>query len=175
MERKYNLSSFFFFLSLNREIVVLQCCVSFCCATERISHMYTYIPSLLDLPPTFPPSHTCRSPQSTELSSLNYTAGSDQLFYTWQCIDVKHNHLHHPTFPFPPASPVSPVHRLRLHLYSCPGTRFTCTIVFPSRFLICVLIYDVCFKLSVLTLCPQTKVCLFVCFLSYKQILRYSQ
>ena len=53
------------------------CCVSVCCTTKRISYIYTYIPSLLDLPPTSPPPHhPCRSSQSTELSSLCCTAAS---------------------------------------------------------------------------------------------------
>ena len=40
--------------------------------------MYTHIPSLLDPTPTRLPSPLSRSPQSTELSSPHYTAGSRQ-------------------------------------------------------------------------------------------------
>ena len=65
-------SHFVFFLNLC--IITLQCCVGFCC-TAQISHIYTYIPSLLSLPSTTHPTPS-RSSQSTEMSSLCYTAGS---------------------------------------------------------------------------------------------------
>ena len=35
-------------------IIALQCCVGFCYARKWISHMYSYVPSLLYLPPTSP-------------------------------------------------------------------------------------------------------------------------
>ena len=47
----------FFFSCFNWSVIALQCCVSFCYMTACISHMYRYIPSLLDLPPNSPPSH----------------------------------------------------------------------------------------------------------------------
>ena len=52
--------------------------------------MYTYTPSLMDL--IHPASYPSRSPQSTELSSLYYTAASYKLlFYTYYCVSVQFN------------------------------------------------------------------------------------
>ena len=65
---------FLFFSFFNWRVIALQCCVSFCYITTCISHMYRYIPSLLDLPRTSPPSHPSMSSENTELSSLSYTA-----------------------------------------------------------------------------------------------------
>ena len=57
--------------------IALQGCVGFCCIMQ-ISYNYTYITSLLSLPP-FPLPHSSRSLQNTRLGSLCYTATSHQL------------------------------------------------------------------------------------------------
>ena len=43
---------YFLYLIFNWRIVTLQCCVGFCHTTRQISHKYTYVPSLFNLPPT---------------------------------------------------------------------------------------------------------------------------
>ena len=75
--------------------------------------------------------------------SLCCTAGSHQLsilhIVLWMC-KTQSSNSSHPSLP-----PRSTVHSLHLCLYSCPETRSICTF---SRFLIHVLIYNICFSLS---------------------------
>ena len=44
--------NYFFVLIFNWRIIALQCCIGFFHSSTRISHRYTYVPSLLNLPPT---------------------------------------------------------------------------------------------------------------------------
>ena len=63
------LGSVFLLLDYN----CLQRWISFCCTTKWISYLYTYILSLMSIPPTHPPSYPSRWSQSTELSCLQNT------------------------------------------------------------------------------------------------------
>ena len=95
-------------------------------------HTCTYIPisppSCVSLPPSV--SHTSRWSQSTELTSLCYTAVSHQLsilhlvVYICPCHSLTSSQL----TPFPSSCPQ--VHSLCLCLYSCPAPRCFRTVFF---------------------------------------------
>ena len=46
---------FFFLFFFNWKIIGLQCCAGFCHTAMQIRYRYTYMPSLLNLPPTLSP------------------------------------------------------------------------------------------------------------------------
>ena len=64
--------SVIFFFFFNWRLIALQYCVGFCHTSASICHRYTYVPSLLNLPPT--PIHPTMLSQRIRLSPLSHTA-----------------------------------------------------------------------------------------------------
>ena len=117
----------FFKFVFNWKIISLQYCVAFY-TTTWISHKYTYVPILLNLPPPSTPSHSSRLSQSTGLRSLCHTVNSQWLSILCRvtCMLLS---------PFIPPSPSPTVHKsvlLCLHLHCCPANRFFSTIFLDS-------------------------------------------
>ena len=69
----------FIFLFFNWWIIALQNSVVFCYTSARISHKYTYVPSLPHLPPISLPTSPFSLSQSPCLSSLSHTENSHWL------------------------------------------------------------------------------------------------
>ena len=112
----------------NWRIMALQCCVGFWCITTRISRKYTYIPSLLSLPPTPLGHHRPQAERPVLYSRLPlasyFTRGG-------VCTSVLLS-----SFISPPPSPAGPqVHPLRLCLDSCPADGFISTILLYSIYM----------------------------------------
>ena len=86
----------------NWRIIALQCCVGFRHMPTWISHSYICVPSLLNLPLPFHPSHPPRLSQSPSLSALSHTANSHWLsvshvvVYVFSCCS-----FHSPSLSFP--------------------------------------------------------------------------
>ena len=129
---------------LNWKIISLQRCVSFCCST-CISCMYTYISSLLSLPPNLLPitplqvitEHPAELPvpDSSFPLAVCFTHGSG---YMPMLLSI------HPTFSLPHC-----VHKSILCIcicISCPTNRFINAVFLDS--IIYTLIYDICFSFS---------------------------
>ena len=109
---------------------------------KRTSCMYTYIPSLLDLPPTpLNPTHLGHHRAPSWAPYAIQQVPTRYPFYTWQWTYVNPNLPIHPpppsesTRPFPTSASLFPPCKY-VHLYHF------------SRFQIYALIYDICFSLS---------------------------
>ena len=102
----WRVHSFFLKIDLRWSIIASQYCVSFCCTTNRISHMHTHVPisplSWASLPSSL--SHPSRSSQSTELISLCYAAASRKQTILHSVVSRCRCYSH-----FAPASPSHPM------------------------------------------------------------------
>ena len=68
-------------------IIALPCSISFCSTVDWISYMYTYIPSILDLPSTAPRPHPTSLGHHRALSWVPWAIQKvPTTFYTWWCI-----------------------------------------------------------------------------------------
>ena len=80
--------SFFFFggnflkFIFNWRMIASQCCVGFCCIRTWISRKYTYIPSLLNLPPS-PPIPPLGRHRALSWAPCALQVPTGCLFYTW--------------------------------------------------------------------------------------------
>ena len=63
--------------------IALQDCVSFCCTMKWISCMYTYVPSLLALPPSLSPPHLGHHRAPSWAPCAIQQVPTSHLFYTW--------------------------------------------------------------------------------------------
>ena len=109
------------YLFFSWRITALHNSVGFCQTSSWISHRYTYVPSLLNLPFSSP-HHPSRLSQSTSFVSLYHMANFPclsalhMIIYVFQCYSLKSS-----LFLFPPLCPkVCP---LCLHILCCPANR----------------------------------------------------
>ena len=99
-------------------------------STVKISHNYTFITSLLSLPP-FPSPHPSRSTQCTRLGSLCYLTTSHQLSILHMAVYTSQGcFLHSSLSLFPLQCPH--VRSLHLRLHSFPANRFIKAIFLDS-------------------------------------------
>ena len=83
----FKYSFLYFKLIFNGKIIALQYCVGFCHTATWISHRYTYVPSLLNLPPTSHPSRLLqrcyRAPVRVPLAIQLIPIGYVERWYWW--------------------------------------------------------------------------------------------
>ena len=129
-------SQFFFFnlLIFNWRVIGLQYCVGFCHTSIQINHRYTYVLSLLNLPPTPTPSQPSRVSQSTRFelpasySESPQLSTSHMVMYMFPRYSLKLSH------PLPPPLCLQ-VFSLCLHLHCCPANRFIHTIILDAIYM----------------------------------------
>ena len=81
-------------------IIAIQNFVAFCQTSTWIRHRYTYIPSLLNLPPNPTPLGWYRAPVWVSWAIQQIPVG--YLFYMWQCNFPCYSfHTSHPLLPSP--------------------------------------------------------------------------
>ena len=123
-----------FFKKFYWEIVALQYCSGFCHTATGISHRYTYVPSLLNLPLTshLPYPLGCHGALGwTPCVTEQMPTGC--LFHTWEYICVCPTLWIHPVLSLPHCVRKPVLLCLRLHC--CPADRFISTIFLDSTHL----------------------------------------
>ena len=122
-------------------IVASQCCASFCHAAKWISHMYAYIPSVLDfLPIWVTTEHWGEFP-------LLYSRFSLVIYFIYS---INRVYMSIPVPQFIPHSSLSPlgIHMFILYVCVSISSLQMCSSVPSSRSHTHVLIYNICFSLS---------------------------
>ena len=97
---KYPLKKLFV---VNWRLIALKHCVGFCHISLWISHRYTYVPLLLNLPSTSHPILPSRLSQSTRFEHpTSYSKFPLAIkFYPWQCVCFSATPAGRPTLSFP--------------------------------------------------------------------------
>ena len=123
----------YFWFIFNWRITALQHCVSFCHTSTWISHRYTHVSSLLNLPPTshsIPPSRLSESTRCDLPASYSTFPLSTlhMLIFMFQYYSLN--------WSLPLLPPLCPqVCSLCLHLHCCPASRFISTIFLESIYM----------------------------------------
>ena len=120
-----------FFNVFNWRIIALQNFVAFCHTSIRISHRYTHVPSLPDLPPISLPIPPFSLSQRPCLSSLSHTAiPIGYLFCIWYCKFPWW--FLHTSHPLPPPLPTVSIGWFSMFLHCCPANKLISAIFLDS-------------------------------------------